>query len=309
MGVALQNASSFLKRWNMRVEDLTRFVRPLDTTETLVLVGSVPEGLANPLSDVDMFIIGDREFEEGVVVNESDFQEMSINTADAPEINIEYWRSRDLEQLERRLSNVFTLLSDLSLVGGESKLKKIERFDFSELLILHRIRTGIVLANPENAERWRQRLFLDQWPLYVILHGLGTHNIYREDAIAQVRYGDNLSALGMLRIMMDHLASSVLASVGETNPYPKWRLRLLNWYKRDLGDETVDNFVRYMFPDPKEPASETVRAAFEFADTAVAGIASRCPKIISAMLAMNNLFTILKQPDEISQQERAAKSG
>jgi hypothetical protein len=86
-------------------------------------------------------------------------------------------------------------------------------------------------------------------------------------------------------------------------------MRLLNWYKGDLGEETIENFVRYMFPNPKEPASETVRGAFKFADSAVAGIASRCPQVISAMLEMNNLFTILKQPDEISQQERSAKRG
>jgi hypothetical protein len=39
---------------------------------------------------------------------------------------------------------------------------------------------------------------------------------------------------------------------------------------------------------------------------AVAGIASRCPQIISAMLAMSNLFTFVKQPDEMSEQERNA---
>ncbi len=305
MGLATQNASSLLKRWKMRVEDLTGYVRPLDATETLMLVGSVPEGLANPLSDVDVFIIGDRELDEGVVVNESDFQEVSINLCDGPEINVGYWRSKDLEQLEGRLRETFTLLRDPSLVGGPSKLKKIERFDFNELLILHRIRTGVVLANPENAERWRQRLFLDQLPLYVILHGLANHNIYREDAIAQVRYGDNLSALGMLRIMTDHLASAVLASVGETNPYPKWRVRLLNWYKGDLGDETVEKLMRFLFPDPKSDASEAVREALEFADFAIQGIALRCPQIISAMLAMNNLFTFVKQADEIFPQERS----
>jgi hypothetical protein len=306
MGLATQNASSFLKRWNLRVEDLTKYVRPLDATETLLLVGSVPEGLANPLSDVDLFIIGERDLDEGVVVNESSRQEMSINSTDVPEINIEYWHAKDLEQLERRLTNVFLLLNDPSLVGGPSKLKKIERFDDPELFILHRIRTGIVLANPEKAESWRQRLSLDKLPLYLVLHGLGTHNILREDAIAQVRYGDNLSALGMLRLAMDHLSSAVLASVGETNPYSKWRVRLLNWYKGDLGEETVTNLLHSLFPDPHSDASETVREALEFADTVITGIASRCPQIISAMLAMNNLFTFVKHPDEMSQPERAA---
>lgn len=303
MGLATHNASSFLKKWNMRVEDLTGYVRPLDATETLLLVGSVPEGLANPLSDIDLFIIGERELDEGVVVNESVYQEMTIQVTDRPEINVEYWNSKTLEQLERRLSNTFTLLGDMSAVSDDSKLKKIERFDDSELSTLHRIRVGLVLANPENAERWRQRLFLDQLPLYLILHGLGNHNIYREDAIAQVRYGDNLSALAMLRIAMDFLARALLASVGETHPYLKWRVRLLNWYKGDLGQETVEKLIGYLFPDPKSDASRTVREALEFADSAISEIASRCPQIISAMLAMNNLFTFVRQPDEVSEQE------
>ncbi|HSE18451.1 MAG TPA: hypothetical protein VLB46_15465 [Pyrinomonadaceae bacterium] len=307
MGLAKQNASSFLKRWDMRVEDLTRFVRPLDATETLLLVGSVPEGLANLLSDVDLYIIGGGELEEGVVVNESDFQAMSINLTDMPEINVEYWRAKSLERLEERLTNIVTLLRDPSLVGGPAKLKKIERFDDSELLILHRIRSGLVLANPENAEHWRQRLFLDQLPLYLILHGLGMHNVFREDAIAQVRYGDNLTALVMLRIMMDHLASSMLASVGETHPYPKWRVRLLNWYRGDLGEETVDKVLRYLFPDPQADASQVVREALEFADAAIAEIAMRCPQAISAMLALNNLFIFVKQPDEVSQAETSSE--
>jgi hypothetical protein len=134
------------------------------------------------------------------------------------------------------------------------------------------------------------------------------HNIYREDAIAQVRYGDNLTALGMLRIMMDHLASAMLASVGETHPYPKWRVRLLNWYKGDLGDETVEKVIRYLFPDPKSDASETVREALEFADAAISEIALRCPQVISAMLALDNLFIFVKQPDEISQAERSTET-
>ena len=291
----------------MRVDDLIGYVRPLDETETLLLVGSVPEGLANPISDIDLVIIGNRELDEGVIVSDSNYQEMNINMIDRPEINVEYWPSNELEIIERRLANVFELMDDLSQIKGSSKLQ-IERFHDDELAILHRIRVGLVLVNPEVAEGWRKRLFLDQLDLYLILHGLGTHNIYREDAIAQVRYGDNLSALRMLTIMTDFLAIAALASVGETHPYLKWRVRLLNWYKADLGEETVEKFIRYIFPDPKADAAQTVREALEFADSVIAAIASRRPQIISAMLAMNDLFTYVKQPDEVSEQERSSSA-
>lgn len=305
MGLAIQNASRFLRRWKIRVEDLPRFVRPLDPAETLMLVGSVPEGLANPLSDVDLSFIGDRELDQGVVVNEASFQELSINLEDGPEINVNYWRAKDLEELEERLKQTFVLINDPALVAAEAKLRKLERFDFTELLILHRIRVGIALANPEICERWRERLQLDQLPTYVILHGLSNHNIYREDVIAQVRYGDSLSALAMLRIMIDHLATAVLASVGETNPYPKWRVRLLNWYRGDLGDETVEQFMRFLFPERSTDASATVRDALEFADREMVAIATRCPQTIAALVTLDKLFVFVKQSDEIRPQERS----
>ena len=304
MGLAMQNASSFLRRWKIRVEDLPRFVRSLAPTETLLLVGSVPEGLANPLSDVDLSIIGDRELDDGIVVNEASFQELSINLEDGPEINVNYWRAKDLEDLEERLKHTFALINEPALVTADAKLRKIERFDFTELLILHRIRVGIVLANAEICESWRQRLQSDQLPTYVILHGLSNHNIYREDTIAQVRYGDSLSALGMLRMMMDHLATAVLASVGETNPYPKWRVRLLNWYRGDLGNETVEQFMHFLFPDRNVNAEDLVREALKFADREIVAIATRCPQTIAAMLTMDKLFVFVKQSDEILPQER-----
>ena len=306
MGLAEQNASRFLRRWKIRVEDLPHFARPLDPTETLLLVGSVPEGLANPLSDVDLSIIGDRELDDGVVVHEANFQELSINLEDGPEINVNYWRAKDLEQLEARLKRTFTLINDPSLIDGQAKLQRIERFDFTELLILHRIRVGLVLANPDVCERWRQRLLLDQLPTYSILHGLSNHNIYREDVIAQVRYGDPTTALAMLHIMTDHLAGAVLASLGETNPYPKWRVRLLKWYQGDLGNESVEQFMRFLFPERGADASEMVREALEFADKEIALIATRCPQTIAPMLTLDKLFVFVKKSDEIRPQEHTA---
>ena len=306
MQTSEEMATEFLSRWNIRLEDLAGFVRPLESSETLLLVGSTTEGLANPLSDVDLVIIGESDFDKGVVIKETEYTEWATNLPDGPEINVEYWRASDLEQMQQRLTNIFTLLQDPSVLQGPSKLKQLERFSDSELRLLHRIRVGAVLVNPENAEGWRQRLMLDHLPYYLILHAMSYHNLYREDTVAQVRYGDPLSALYMLRYTMDYFAGSMLASVGETNTYSKWRVRLLDRHKEALGAESVETITRYLFPDPKQDAAETVREALGYADATLNEILTRCPEIVPAMMAMSELFPFVMQVDEEPKQERSA---
>jgi hypothetical protein len=299
-------ATEFLSRWNLRLEDLARYVRPLESSETLLLVGSITDGLANPLSDVDLVIIGESDFEEGLVIKETEYTEWATNLPNGPEINVEYWRAADLEQIEKRLTSIFSLVQDPSVLEGPSQLKQLERFSDSELRLLHRIRRGAVLVNRENAESLRQRLLLDHLPYYLILHQMSYHNLYREDTIAQVRYGDPLSALYMLRTTMDYFAGVMLASAGETNTYSKWRVRLLDRHKDVLGSERVETMTRYLFPDPKSNASETVREALNFANETFDDILTRCPEIVPALSAMNNLFPFVKEVDEVFQQERSA---
>src|ERR1044071_2250309 len=108
-------ATEFLSRWNIRLEDLVRYVRPLEPSETLLLVGSITDGLANPLSDLALVIIGDSDLNEGVLIKETGCAEPATNLPDGPEINVEYWRAADLERSEQRLTGIFALLKDPSV--------------------------------------------------------------------------------------------------------------------------------------------------------------------------------------------------
>jgi Nucleotidyltransferase domain len=297
-------AGEFLAQWGISLGDLAGYVGTVSDSETLLLVGSITEGLANPLSDIDLLIVGDGGFDAGLVINETEFREWASNLPYGPELNIEYWRTEDLEKIGQRLNDSFALMQDPSQIHGPSKLKKLERFSETELRLLHRLRTGVALANIEAAESWRRRLLLNQLPQYLIVHSLSYHNIFREDTIAQSRYGDHLSALYMLRFTMDYLASAMLASVGETNPYPKWRIRLLDRYKGPLGESRVRALSNYLFPHPGRETDAAVRETLGFADASIGEILIRCPQIVPVWLEMGNLFPFVKQVDEVFRQER-----
>jgi hypothetical protein len=282
-----------LSRWNLGFEDLVKSVRPLTASETLFLVGSVPEGLSDPLSDIDLVVIGDNDLGHGVVVHTQECEESVTRLPSGQEVNFEYWNSKNLEGLVQRLN------ASMETLDNASNLDKLFRFGDRELMLLHRIRVGVVLANPAVGEQWRQRLRLERLPDYFIIMNLGHHYGYREDAIAQVRYGDRLAALNVMRMAMDTLAGAMLASVGATNPYTKWRTRLLDMNKETLGASEVDTLMGYLFPDINADAASVVREAAAFADFAIGELIGRRPQLISVLLQLEEQVSFVRRFSEI----------
>jgi hypothetical protein len=166
-------------------------------------------------------------------------------------------------------------------------------------MLLHRIRAGLALANPEVAEHWRKRLRLELLPDYFIIMHLGHHYGYREDAIAQVQYGDRLAALNVMRMSMDSLAAAMLASVGATNPYTKWRTRLLEQNKEALGAAEVDKLMGFLFPDINADAATVVREAAAFADDAIAEAITRRPQLVPVLLKLEDQISFVRGFSEI----------
>lgn len=300
---SLKNATEFLSKWGLSVEDLASHVRPLQASETMLLVGSIADGLANPLSDIDLLIIGDGQLEEGFLQRDVQYDEATVRLPGGQEINPEYWQGDTLERLCERLS-VLDLLRD------PARPSSINRLGESELRLLHRIRNGVVLVNPENAAYWHSRLRLDELPGYLLIDGIGSHFVYREDAIAQIQYGnDDYSALSMLRISADYIASALLASIGETNPFSKWRPLLLRRNRELLGEERVAELMLYLFPDPRENAAALVRRALPAFDAAVGECLGRCPDAIPAMMTLNQLVSFAKNFEDLPAQDTTQAGG
>ncbi len=288
-----KNAIEFLANWNLNLEDLTSCVRPLAPTETLLLVGSIAEGLSDALSDIDLIVIGDKSLGHDLIVRSYECEESATRLPSGQEVNFEYWNTSDLEKFAERLNYSFDILSN------PTKMSKLFKFSDRECVFLHRLRTGVVLANIDVAEQWRQRLRLEILPDYLVVQNLGHHYGYREDAIARAHVGDRRAALYVLRIAMDNLAAAMLASIEITNSYPKWRTRLLELNQEELGKQEVQTLLGYLFPDINADPSETINEAVNFADTAIAEVIGRRPHLIPALLEFEEQISFVRSFNEI----------
>ena len=286
---SLTRANEFLANWNIRAEDLPGYFRPLKSTESMLLVGSIPEGLADPVSDIDLLIIGDGILDQGTLVSGPEFDESVVRLPGGHEINYEYWNYEEIERLGVRLDRAYDLIQDPSF--GQ----RVYKFNEREVGFLHRLRVGAVLANRENVEKWRTRLQLDSLQDYLIFQWLSFHFAYREDTIGHVRYGDPLSALCTFRMTMDALAGAMLASVGETNAYPKWRPRLLQRHQAELGEDEVKTVLQYIFPDSSANVENLLQEALPFVDTAIGELIGRRPLLIPLLLELGDRVSFVKQ--------------
>jgi hypothetical protein len=273
MQTSLEYVTEFLSRWNLRPEDLLTHMRPVRPSETVLLVGSIADGLANELSDIDLLLIGDGELAEDFIQRDATSDESAVRLPSGQEINFEYWHTDNIKQLRQRMSANFELMVNPEPKGSFTKLID------SELRLLHRLRTGIVLANPEIASYWREEMKLELLPVYMLLSGVAMHFTYREDAIAQIQYeGDTLSALAMLRLAAEYISFSMVASAGETVPARKWLPRLLRRNESVLGKNRVKEVLSYLFPDPHADGATLVANAADFFDTVIGENLERCPE-------------------------------
>ena len=263
-------SAEFLTRWNVRFDDLVAFAAP-HPSETLLLTGSIPQGLGSPLSDIDLLLVTDSRVNRGLVLREPDFENM-VGDVNGHEVHIECWRLADLERLSARLKD------SLARMRPGGPLECADQPSRSQLKLLHRIRTGAPLANRENVALWWERLSLDDLPEYMTCHGLAEFAALREDAHAQAVHGDIESAVFMLRLAISSLAGALLASIGETNTYGKWRSPLLERHRQTLGDGLVTNMLRYLFAD-RSFNRTTLSSGLVFADRVASDVLTRWPRL------------------------------
>ncbi len=246
--------------WGLGLDDVRGFVPPAGPGETVLLVGSVAAGLATRSSDIDLLVIGDRaDIHEGLVVREADFDASVLRHADGYRVNVEMWGTPQLEDLEDRVASAMACLLEPDVIHDLHVLRP------DEVTLMHRLRTGVVLSNPAVAEAWRLRLHLDGLATYVMLVAAWHCTAHVMDVAGALEADDPASAAWVARSCLDQLAAALLASVGETNPSQRWRVRLLRRHRAALGADVVDTTLRYLFLTPDATAGGGVDAAVAFA--------------------------------------------
>lgn len=235
----------------------------------LFVAGSVVDGLANRNSDLDVYVVGD----DGATVVGADTtvrkgeKSGTIGELDGREVSLSVLEPSGLAELARSFQECLAALSDGSgIVQLESQ---------NDLKVLHRVRTGIPLRGAERLAELRASTGTDRLAEYhVNVQAVAAVNRLT-DVEGELAEGNDASACWMFREAVAHVSRLVLALDGETNPAPKWLVRLL---ERGGPDPRVRSRLAQLLTEHEDdlPAAllevkELLRVTVDLAPDAVVG--------------------------------------
>lgn len=181
------------------------------------LSGSIVTGQANPWSDIDVFVVSDRE-------PHSDFVMQASTNLVVPHylpgrrIDFEYWKPSMIDDMVGRLES-HPFASGEAIQGST--------FLQIELIFLHRVRIGIPLLNPAGFGQLQSRIDFDLLARFLTEEAVRHLDAEIEDLIGMHKGGDRDTALWVARQVLDVSVQAYLHSTGITDPVAKWMIRNL----------------------------------------------------------------------------------
>ncbi|MBN8501194.1 MAG: nucleotidyltransferase domain-containing protein [Sphingomonadales bacterium] len=270
--------NALLAKFGLTAEDLLAEVPEIGSDDVIMLVGSVSDGLATSLSDIDIMVAGERRPDSDLILWESDRQRAIRRLDSGQEINIEYWDWDRLKMIAGKFSDSAYAINNPTLTDD------IIVFDEEEVRIIHYILNGIVLSSGEKLifdEIFDKDSFLD----YLVMFSATKYLATAEDSIGQIMEADVECASFDLRRAFEFLIGAELASHGYTNPAPRWRMKLLRSAKAELGDEVYERYMSYLFCGPDKTRLE-IEEALRFGQDRLGAIFMRRPKVFAAAGAL-----------------------
>jgi HEPN domain-containing protein len=280
---AREHAAAYLEARHLLIDDIARRAPEVRPGETLIFGGSIPEGLASAESDIDLTLIGAARTPRGYRVVEG-HGELVFDAAFAPpRIHVESVPLGHMEALAGQMDEMRQALSDPDCP------RRLYAFPPGDLRIMHRVRTGLPLRNPDVTEHWRARLHSEFLPTYVLVLTIVRHFTIREDAIAEARERHHDSSVWMMKQALSLAAHALLAAAGESHPSEKWLLRRLRRHEPDFGSTIVDSLIGYLTgrnaPGELEPY---LRDAIELADRAIEVAMLRRPEVLAVLMKIRD---------------------
>lgn len=218
----------------LSVDDVRRMVRPLRDGESLLLVGSVAEGLSNAGSDLDLLLLG------AEASDEPDWRSKIMRSMPAAfDVNLEILTPTEIDALGHRFKRSLNCAGSAMPESGPTAIRFIGPDD---LRLLHRLYTGLPVSESGNRlAELRERYALHRLADVCLLQQAACHLRLRADAEQAVLDGrEHDTAVLMTQIAAQHLLGCVLASAGETNMTPKWSLRLMHDHAHALQHLDLD---------------------------------------------------------------------
>ncbi|MBO8164931.1 MAG: nucleotidyltransferase domain-containing protein [Brevibacillus sp.] len=226
------------------VNHIFSILKELNQDSSVVyLAGSIMEGFGNSTSDVDVYVICDKEYIQELVQKASDHdailpsEKFVIHNIiqDNIRYDFEYWAMDDFLSVVKRLNNL-----NFSTNGY------IERLTEDEFDLMHRFKFGKPIINQQAFQSIYQCVNLENLQYYRIMVNTEVYSGTIEDLQGAYEAGDYGSCFFMVRNLVTLMVTTYLAACGETNPASKWLYRkLLKYQERTCDDTLMKKYIEF----------------------------------------------------------------
>ncbi|HXT71522.1 MAG TPA: hypothetical protein VN700_17330 [Vicinamibacterales bacterium] len=237
----------------------------------VLVVGSVAEDFPDPDADLDLLIVDD----EGSLGMKASALAVRSSVGVSRSLDLHHANLSRARACLEMVEGMDALFRDPSRLAEAQTIIKV--FTTEDLWLMHTIKTGIPIHGAPRVDGWRKQMH--GLANLLTVYCLGLHLNYREDALAQARFGDPLSAMWMLAPAADWLAASLLATQGETNPSAHRRPALLDRHRETFGADRMERLQSLLAPEPLSNVKVAVRRALLLFDVLILDIFERCPAI------------------------------
>ncbi|MFF1659152.1 hypothetical protein [Streptomyces sp. NPDC058255] len=257
----------------MDLDELRRLLPPIRPSDTLLLAGSVNEGLANQNSVLDLLMISIG----GIAADSRALPAPSATylLGKGHSVRVLLYSSAALEEIAATTSRFDEALYE------PAALARLPRLGEEARVLLHELRVGYGLLNPTIARAWRENLRVDRLHCYLAVLHLLRHRARLRAAMTYAPDGDAETTRWMLQESAEELLAMILAAAGESNPRKRWHLKLLRARQEDIGVDVVERLVVALtrwHADAEEHLGIVVALADELVSIAI----GLCPELAAA---------------------------
>jgi predicted nucleotidyltransferase len=189
-------------------------------TVSVLLVGSLAEGLGTTASDVDLLVLADSPADQRAGVTEMEHGGGATVEFRRFEHGIEINPEVAFRSEMRPIVGAFLELAPL-LYQPDAPIR-FPRLTGHQVRLLHRLRTGVIWSGPERVEMWRDELYTQLLPPYLTLVYVSDLDRSYEQALALGEGGGAARSPFALAVAGRRVGEAALfaglASVGVTNP-------------------------------------------------------------------------------------------
>jgi hypothetical protein len=202
--------------------------------------GSCIDGMGNPWSDIDVFVIGDRE-PIGPYAKQASTNATSQHYVRNRRIDFEFWRPREVSALADRLR---------ALDVGSGRTIATTAFLWIEECFIHRLRIGVPLLDYDRFARYRALFDFDKFLAYKVEDTIRMLDAALEDLCGMMEVNDVDVALTTAREVVNGAIDAYCHKFGSSDPTRKWRVKhLARSTQAPCHCEISDEFWRLQFPE------------------------------------------------------------